>query len=120
ISGRIFATGVTEPTAQILPLIQIVSRELGASIHHVTALERSRRVAIVDERIRLARDLHDGVLQALTGIRLELQAMAASDDDVSRDRKLLAIERALSAEQAELRRFIQGLRPGAAHARTES
>src|SRR5262249_9735842 len=35
-----------------------------------------RTAAVREDRIRVSRDLHDGILQALTGIRLELQAIA--------------------------------------------
>ena len=59
----------------------------------------------------MSRDLHDGVLQALTGIRLELQDIVAGGDPAT-DR-LLALERALSIEQRELRLFIDELKPSA-------
>ena len=67
----------------------------------------------------MARDLHDGVLQSLTGIRLEMRAVAAALDETpsTRDR-LFAIERALAIEQRELRFFIGGLGPGGAARRT--
>jgi signal transduction histidine kinase len=74
-------------------------------------------LAIVEDRIRVARDLHDGVLQSLTGIRFELQDIAMAEQDAATPTpvadRLLAIERALSIEQRELRRFIEGLKPGA-------
>jgi len=59
--------------------------------------------------MRVSRDLHDGVLQSLTGIRLELQAIA-EDAGESADR-LRALERALAIEQRELRLFIDELKP---------
>jgi len=76
--------------------------------------ERARELAVREDRIRVSRDLHDGVLQALTGIRLELQAIA-DDCDAQPDThaRLLAIERALSIEQRELRLFIDELKPKA-------
>jgi len=64
--------------------------------------------------MQVARDLHDGVLQSLTGVRLKLQEIAtnAETDAPSETRdRLLAIERAVAVEQRELRRFIDGLKP---------
>jgi signal transduction histidine kinase len=69
-----------------------------------------RLLAVSEERIRLARDLHDGVLQSLTGIRLQLQTLADDARSHARDH-LLAIERALAIEQRELRLFIDSVRP---------
>jgi signal transduction histidine kinase len=74
--------------------------------------ERTRELAIQEERLRVSRDLHDGVLQGLTGIRLELQDVAAACMSQSTvHERLLAAERALAIEQRELRRLIDGLRP---------
>src|SRR5205823_13754233 len=87
--------------------------QIGASLDELHATEHLKAVAAGEERIRLARDLHDGVLQSLTGIRLELRAVAAQlngDPPLARDR-WLAIERALAIEQRELRFFIGGLGP---------
>lgn len=114
ISGRVLFAGIHHGGIESLPLTAIVARELGVSIEQLHASERARDIAISEERIRLARDLHDGVLQALTGVRLEIQAVARDadppDDGQTRDR-LLAIERAIALEQRELRAFIAGLKP---------
>jgi len=74
--------------------------------------EQSRELAVRKARIRMSRDLHDGILQGLTGIRLELHDIAeqASLAPALHDR-LLATERALSIEQRELRRLIEDLNP---------
>ena len=49
----------------------------------------------------MARDYHDGVLQSLTGIRLELQDVAADTSVASTEQRdrLRGIERALAMEQ---------------------
>jgi len=83
--------------------------------------ERTRReisllgaeAVATEERIRLARDLHDGVLQALTGIGLRLAAVRSLlDKDPRAARESLeAVQRLLTAEQRDLRFFIQELRP---------
>jgi signal transduction histidine kinase len=81
---------------------------------------RSQELAVREDRLRVSRDLHDGVLQALTGIRLELQDIAAANASQSpvQDR-LLAAERALAVEQRELRRLIDSLRPDPAIVESE-
>ena len=73
---------------------------------------QDREIAIREERIRVSRDLHDGVLQGLTGVRLELHDIAgAASLPGELHARLLATERALAIEQRELRRVIEGLNP---------
>ncbi len=58
-------------------------------------LQRARQVlALVDDRERIARDLHDTVIQRLFAVGLSLQAALtrAAGDDPSRDRIQLAID----------------------------
>jgi signal transduction histidine kinase len=114
LSGRVFFTGLSTGASEIVPLVEVLSREIGASLEHLHSYERSQQLAVAEERIRVARNLHDGVLQSLSGIRLELQRMARHerrDASPPVGDRLLAIERALSLEQRELRSFIEDLRP---------
>jgi signal transduction histidine kinase len=114
VSGRVFFSELAMPTVELLPLVEVVAREIGASIDQREIHDRSRQVAIGEERIRVARDLHDGVLQSLTGMRFELQSLATQlrEDSLEETReRLLAIERALAMEQRELRFFIEALQP---------
>jgi two-component system sensor histidine kinase UhpB len=62
------------------------------------------------ERLRIAQGLHDEVGQALTGLLLQLDAVAAAGDD---DRRRRAEEAKASIRQAleEVRRIAQELRP---------
>jgi signal transduction histidine kinase len=74
--------------------------------------EQSRELAVREDRARVSRDLHDGVLQGLTGIRLELHDIAEAASLPSEvHARLLATERALAIEQRELRRLIEDLNP---------
>ena len=112
VTGRAFFTGLASPISEIVPLAVVVAREIGLSLNQLYAAEQLKELAAKEERIRVARDLHDGILQSLTGIRLELRAAAGGlgDAPTVRDR-LGAIERALAIEQRELRIFISGLGP---------
>jgi signal transduction histidine kinase len=110
--GRVFFTDLGSSATEGLPLTDLVAREIGSSLDQLHITKQLQEVAAAEERIRLARDLHDGVLQSLTGVRLEIRAVAGLEGvaNAIRDR-LVAIERALAGEQRELRFFIADLEP---------
>jgi len=112
LKGRIFFSGAGSAAPELIPLVQVVVHEAGNSLERLYLQERLHQIAIREDRIRVARDIHDGVLQSLTGIRLRLQALADEPDAPApaRDR-LLALERAIAIEQREIRLFIEDLKP---------
>jgi signal transduction histidine kinase len=111
VAGRVYFTGVRPSLADLTPALALIAREVGSALGQLQFSERVREIAVHEDRIRVSRDLHDGVLQALTGIRLELQAIAETAGPGA-DR-LRALERALAIEQRELRLFIDELKPAA-------
>jgi signal transduction histidine kinase len=112
LHGRVSFTGIPGSAADIVPLAEIVAREVGNSLEQLYLHDRLQQIAIREDRIRLARDLHDGVLQSLTGIRLQLQALADEHGAPSSiSDRVLAVERAIAIEQRELRMFIEDLKP---------
>ena len=112
LAGRIYFAGLASATSDVVPAVEVVAREIGNSLDHLYVAERMRELALRQDRLRVSRDLHDGVLQAITGIRLELQDVAQEcHGQPVMHQRLLAAERALATEQRELRRFIEGLKP---------
>lgn len=78
----------------------------------VVIAQQGQELAVREDRIRVSRDLHDGILQGLTGIRLEIHDIAeAAPLPTDLHDRLLATERALAIEQRELRRLIDALNP---------
>lgn len=112
-SGRLFLIGPREATVDDLMLAEVVAALAGAQLEGQLLLERMRDGAAVEERVRLARDLHDGVLQSLTGIALRVAAsrrlLAEAPEEA--ERQLEELQRMLTVEQRDLRFFIQDLEP---------
>ncbi|PYM59102.1 MAG: hypothetical protein DMD79_18330, partial [Candidatus Rokuibacteriota bacterium] len=115
VEGYLFLLDKDELTSDDLVLGEIVARQTAARMDHFYLSQRLRQVAAAEERVRVARDLHDGVLQSLAGTALQLETVRGLIDqapEAARER-IVEIQRLLSAEQRELREFIQDLKPAA-------
>jgi signal transduction histidine kinase len=88
------------------------ARRVVTDIHQFFSKARLEKAAALDERGRLARELHDGVLQSLTAATLQLDAIArliATDPSTARSR-VKELELLLSEQQRDLRHWIEQLR----------
>jgi signal transduction histidine kinase len=105
--------GFTERDLQILSLF---AAHAAIALTNARLYERSRDLSVMQERSRLARELHDAVTQKLFSIRAHARAAAvlAAREPCDPDRVKAEIEvvGALGAEaHAELRAVIDGLAP---------
>jgi len=96
-------------------LLDGVERQVVTDINRFFSKDRLQRAAMQDERMRLARELHDGVLQSLTGAALQLEALSrlVEEDPQAARQRLRDIEELIAEEQRELRTWIQKLKPAA-------
>ncbi|WP_248964235.1 sensor histidine kinase [Sphaerisporangium perillae] len=75
-------------------------------------LTRAREAGVLEERQRMAREIHDTIAQSLTAILTQLEAADGANDDVPATRERLDTVRALARESlSETRRSLQALRP---------
>ena len=102
--------GFTEDDEELLT---ILAQHAAIALTNARLYERSRELTIVEERSRLAHELHDAVSQKLFSLRLTAQAAAALvDRDPSRAKGELQQVAALAAEATEeLRAAVVLLRP---------
>jgi len=96
-------------------LIETFAAHAALAIENARLHERSRELSIVEERNRLARELHDAVTQKLFGVVLAAESGTAMlDRDVARAAEQLQLVRSLAGEAMdELRSVIVHLRPPA-------
>ena len=92
---------------------EIVAQQVTARLEHFYLLQRMQQSAVMEERVRLARDLHDGLLQSLTGTALQLHALrhALSEQPPETLERLQELQNLVVTEQRHLRSFISDLRP---------
>ena len=108
-----------ENTRESAPLFQDDSvlagaaQQVMADINRFFSKERLERAAMSDERVRLARDLHDGMLQSLSGAVLQLEALSRliDEDPKAARKRLREIGDLIADEQRELRTWIEKLKP---------
>ncbi|HEX7186326.1 MAG TPA: sensor histidine kinase [Thermoanaerobaculia bacterium] len=113
VQGRLFVLDRKDLERDHLVLGEIVALRLAAELDQFYLTRQVRTVAVTDERIRLACDLHDGMLQSLTGTALQLQALAKlmeGGPPAARE-QLLEVQRLIASDQRDLRFFIEELKP---------
>jgi signal transduction histidine kinase len=116
ILGELFLANKQNPggfTAEDEELLRLLAGHAAIALVNARLYERSRELSIVEERNRIARELHDAVTQKLFSLRLTAEAAAAL---IPRDPRRAGAEvdtvRRLAAEAAEeLRSVVVGLRP---------
>jgi signal transduction histidine kinase len=74
---------------------------------HARLVAQAREAGVLDERQRMARELHDTLAQGLTGIVTQLQAADGPD----RDRRVEQAKTLARESLGEARRAVQALRP---------
>ena len=118
VFGNLYLTekagGFTEDDEQLVEALAAIA---GSAVANLRLQQRLRRLAVVEDRERIARDLHDAIIQDLFAVGLVLQGLALKMDD-ARERHDLeeAVER-LDSAITELRRFIFDLKPPKWHDR---
>ncbi|HEY7294903.1 MAG TPA: GAF domain-containing sensor histidine kinase, partial [Dehalococcoidia bacterium] len=96
-------------------LAKTFGEQAAIAIEHARLFEESRRLAVVDERNRLARELHDSVTQSLFSISLITRALPnLMDREPERARERVErLAELSSGALAEMRSLIFELRPAA-------
>jgi signal transduction histidine kinase len=93
-------------------LEQIV-RHVGPPLENVFLMRHLRARAVESERSRISRDLHDGILQTLLSLNIQLDVLRRKFPWTPEQagKELETLQKTVQQESAELRRMVTDLRP---------
>ena len=105
--------GAAEFSAGDQRLVEMFARHAGIAIDNARLHARVQQLAVMEERERIGKDLHDGIIQGLYAVSLSLEDVP---DIMGEDREEAAarVDRAidgLNAAIRDIRNFIVGLGP---------
>ncbi|MCI0687722.1 MAG: GAF domain-containing sensor histidine kinase [Sporichthyaceae bacterium] len=94
-------------------LLGVLAAHAAIALTNARLYERSRELTLVEERQRIAHELHDAVAQKLFSLRLTAQAAGAlvSRDPARAATELAAVSRLAAEAQDELRQVVAELMP---------
>jgi signal transduction histidine kinase len=95
-------------------LVEMFARHAGIAIQNAQLHQDVQQLAVIDERLRISRDLHDGIIQGIYAVSLSLEdvlELIESDRPEATARVDRAIDR-LHTAIADIRQFIVGLGAG--------
>jgi len=98
-------------TADDQRLVEQFALHAGLAIETARLHAREARLAVIEERDRIGRDLHDGVIQRLYAVTLQLEDVPELVDEAPTEAQA-RVDRAIDAIQAaigDIRDFIYGL-----------
>jgi signal transduction histidine kinase len=93
-------------------LVEAFADQAAVAFEYARVHRELRRLAVMEERERIARELHDGAIQALFAVGMGLQATAARTTEPEVTTRLQAAVGELDRVIGDLRNYIFGLRPG--------
>ncbi|HVE46184.1 MAG TPA: GAF domain-containing protein [Acidimicrobiales bacterium] len=115
--GRAFGTlavangiGGSVFTPDDLLVVQTFANEASVALEYGRIRDELERLTVLEERERIAMELHDGVVQTLFAVGLSLQVEGEDEPEDMRRRRFEAVT-SIDKAIRDLRNYIYGLRP---------
>ena len=115
VAGRLFLVDRSDGprmTSDDLVMGNIIAHRVSSWLNRIHLARQLAEVAALDERIRVARDLHDGAFHGLTGVALELERLLRVAKVAGAEGPLRDIQQAVVDTQRTLRMLIGRLKGG--------
>ena len=93
-------------------LVQTFADQASVAIEYGRAQADLRRLGLMEERERIAKELHDGIIQSLFAVGMNLQSTALMSGSAETSSRVEGAVGELDRVIRDLRNYIFGLRPG--------
>ena len=93
-------------------LVATFADQAALALEYARAQSQLQRLVVMDDRERIATELHDGVIQSLFAVGLGLQATALRVTDAQAEARIEEAVTEIDQAIRDLRNYIFGLRPG--------
>ena len=111
--GIVFLEKIDGLSIDHVELAELISRDVADRIRQQGLLSAMEESAEAGARLKIARDLHDSIVQFLAGAAFRIEAMSRTVNAGGKVGDDLAeLKRLMLEEQADLRAFIEALRSG--------
>jgi signal transduction histidine kinase len=116
-AGRVLLANPVEPgrrfSAGDLRWLEQIIRHIAPPLENIFLLRSLRARAIESERSRISRDLHDGILQTLLSLKIQLDVLRRKlpERPGQACEELAGLQKTVHQESEELRRMVTDLRP---------
>src|SRR5215212_5874908 len=122
VFGNIYLTektGAGEFGEEDEAALVVLASQAGVAIENARLVEETQRqhrelerLSVLDDRERIAKELHDGVIQSLFAVGMSLQGAASVATDPELERRIGDAVAEIDRSIRDLRNYIFGLRPG--------
>ena len=96
-----------------LEVLQLLANQAALAFHHSRVNSERERLVVAQERERLGRELHDGAIQSLYAVTLDLAGTIARTADKALEEQLAGVPERIDTVIRRLRAHIHQLRGGA-------
>ena len=112
VLGVVGRRGQSPPTPDAVRMVESFAAQAAVALEYARSRHELQRLVLLDERERIAKELHDGVIQSLFAVGMGLQAInpSAAPDEIAR--RIESAVGELDHVIGDLRSYIFGLRPG--------
>jgi signal transduction histidine kinase len=122
VFGNLYLTeksGASEFSEEDQAALVVLASQAGVAIENARLYEETQRqhrelerLSVLDDRERIAKELHDGVIQSLFAVGMSLQGAASLAADAELERRIDEAVAEIDRSIRDLRNYIFGLRPG--------